>query len=103
MEAQFSVINSILVNDFDRDGQDDILLAGNHFGREVETTRSDASYGLLLSWNDQTGNFTSKESGALIGGDVRSMSLLRQTQKNLIVIAKNNDQASVFAEFQVNE
>lgn len=103
IEAQFSVVNSILVHDFDKDGLDDILIAGNHYGREIETTRSDASFGLLLSWDEEAESFISKKSGIHIGGDVRAMSLLRQTQKNLIVIAKNNDQASVFAEFQVNE
>jgi enediyne biosynthesis protein E4 len=47
-ETQFSVINSIEIDDFNADGIKDILIAGNKFEVEVETSRADASIGLLL-------------------------------------------------------
>jgi hypothetical protein len=46
--AQLSTVNGIVVKDFDADGKKDILLAGNKFDVEVETTPADASPGLFL-------------------------------------------------------
>src|SRR5690606_15389930 len=44
-EAQFSTVNAFIVQDFDGDHVKDILLAGNRFDTEVETTPADASPG----------------------------------------------------------
>ncbi|WP_298484964.1 VCBS repeat-containing protein [uncultured Maribacter sp.] len=52
-EAQFSVINGIVVHDFNKDNILDILVAGNKFEVEIETTRADASIGLLLLGTEQ--------------------------------------------------
>ena len=51
VEAQISSVNEILVNDYDKDGYLDILLAGNLLVSEVETPRNDAGYGLFLKGN----------------------------------------------------
>ncbi len=101
--AQLSVVNTILIGDLDDDGSNEVLLAGNLYDREVETTRSDASYGLVLQWDEVKSNLIDKPLGLSIKGDVRAASFLTQKEKNLIVVSRNNDQASVFAEFQVNE
>ena len=53
VEAQLSTVNGILVNDFDGDGKKDILIAGNKFDVEVETTPADASVGLFLKGTDR--------------------------------------------------
>ena len=42
-ETQLSTINGIVVDDFDKDGKTDVVIAGNMFGSEPETTRADAS------------------------------------------------------------
>ena len=47
-----SNINAIEAIDIDADGFLDLILAGNMFDSEVETPRSDASYGLLLKNKD---------------------------------------------------
>ena len=52
-EAQFSTINGIISNDFNQDGQQDLLMAGNRFETEVETTRSDSSPGTLFMQKGQ--------------------------------------------------
>ena len=48
IQAQFSSINQILVDDYDNDGNLDALIAGNLYVSEVETPRNDASHGLFL-------------------------------------------------------
>jgi enediyne biosynthesis protein E4 len=75
LEAQFAPINTILINDFDGDKKQDILLAGNEYQTEVSTGRTDASLGLLLK-GDGKGNFKAigqQKSGFLVEGDVKSM------------------------------
>jgi len=47
-EAQFSTIHGIVSNDYNDDGQQDILVVGNNFDVEIETTRSDASPGFVF-------------------------------------------------------
>jgi hypothetical protein len=56
MEAQFSTVYGIEVNDYDGDGRQDILLGGNFYQGKPEVGIYDASYGLLLK-GDGKGNF----------------------------------------------
>ncbi|MBK8501265.1 MAG: hypothetical protein IPL46_03130 [Saprospiraceae bacterium] len=56
IEAQISSVNDFVINDFDQDGHADVLLAGNLFDAEVETTRADAGFGLLML-GDGAGHF----------------------------------------------
>ncbi|MEM9526140.1 MAG: FG-GAP-like repeat-containing protein, partial [Bacteroidota bacterium] len=48
LEAQFSVINGITATDLNRDGLQDLIVVGNKFEVEIETTRADAGTGNLL-------------------------------------------------------
>ncbi|MGI0105772.1 FG-GAP-like repeat-containing protein [Salinimicrobium sp. WS361] len=91
--AQISSINQILIDDYDEDGNLDALIAGNLFWSEVETTRNDAGYGLLLK-GDGTGNFeeaTASESGLFMPGDVKDMLRMKVGNKNVILAIKNDD------------
>ena len=45
--SQISPINSILIDDFDKDRKKDLLIAGNLFVSEVETPRADGGVGLF--------------------------------------------------------
>jgi hypothetical protein len=51
VEVQFSNINGMVADDFDGDGNLDVLLAGNDYGTEVSVGRYDALNGLLLKGN----------------------------------------------------
>lgn len=93
-QAQISSINKFVVADFDSDGNQDMVLAGNLYNAEVETPRNDASFGLFLR-GDGLGSFESQsmmESGLKIVGDVRGMALLKQKGERYLLVAKNNDQ-----------
>ncbi|MFD1316612.1 FG-GAP-like repeat-containing protein [Namhaeicola litoreus] len=91
--AQVSSINKTLIDDFDKDGNLDILLAGNLYSSEVETPRNDASIGLLLTGNGK-GSFKTvegKDSGFFVPGDVKDMSTIKIGEEQYIIVAKNND------------
>ncbi|WP_025741654.1 VCBS repeat-containing protein [Aquimarina pacifica] len=93
MEAQVSSINQILIEDFDKDGHLDAVVAGNLYASEVETPRNDAGHGLFLKGNGK-GAFTPvsfTQSGLYISGDVKDMSLIKTNRGAFIVAAKNND------------
>ncbi|WP_062052784.1 VCBS repeat-containing protein [Aquimarina longa] len=96
-EAQISSIHQILVNDFDKDGSLDALIAGNMYGSEVETPRNDAGYGLFLKGNGKGGfnPMPATESGVFIRGDVKDMALLQTSTSDYCIIAKNNDHLQV--------
>ncbi|MEM9857826.1 MAG: CRTAC1 family protein [Bacteroidota bacterium] len=76
--SQLSSVNDILVYDFNQDGQDDLLLAGNMHDVEVETIRNDASYGVLLL--NHGGDFEyipNREISLFLNGEVRSLELIQ--------------------------
>lgn len=91
--AQISSINKFIVDDFNADGNLDLVLAGNLYNSEVETPRNDSSFGLFLQ-GDGAGDFipiTMMESGLKIVGDVRDMELLDKNKQKHLLVAKNND------------
>ena len=91
--AQLSSINQILVEDYNKDGHLDALLAGNLFASEVETPRNDAGIGLFMQ-GDGKGNFkpiSASESGFYTSGDVKDMTKITLNNKDYIIVAKNND------------
>ncbi|GAB1307857.1 VCBS repeat-containing protein [Urechidicola sp. KH5] len=91
--AQLSSVNQILINDYNKDGNLDALVAGNLHMSEVETTRNDASYGALLLGDGQ-GNFegiSAAESGFFTPGDVKDMETIQVQDITYIITVKNND------------
>jgi len=92
-EAQISSINQILTEDFNNDGNLDVLIAGNLYASEVETPRADAGIGLLLE-GDGNGDFVpikARNSGFFAPGDVKDMAKLSTPEGDFIVVAKNDD------------
>ncbi len=92
--AQISNINQILIDDFDKDSNLDIILAGNLHSSEVETPRNDASNGLFLKGNGDGSFKTIKthKSGFTTSGDTKDLSMIRIKNKSYIIAVKNNDQ-----------
>ncbi|MGC4035273.1 MAG: VCBS repeat-containing protein [Chitinophagaceae bacterium] len=92
-EAQLSPVYGIVVDDYDGDGNKDIIVGGNFYESKPEVGIYDASYGLLLK-GDGKGNFTSvppQQSGIAVKGAVRDIINLKASKKNFILIAKNNE------------
>ncbi|MGI9532334.1 FG-GAP-like repeat-containing protein [Lutimonas sp.] len=91
--AQVSSINQILTEDFNADGNLDIVIAGNLYGSEVETPRNDAGVGLFLAGNGK-GEFKAvspTDSGLYIPGDTKDLSMISIQDKKYIMAAKNDD------------
>lgn len=98
VEAQLSTVNGILVKDLDGDGKTDILLSGNRFDVEVETTPADASPGLFLKGLGN-GNFKStkpQESGFFVPYNVKDMQEVKWKGKSAILVSANDDSLRVF-------
>lgn len=98
VQAQVSPIKSSLVLDFNKDGYQDILTVGNHYGVEVETTRYDAGIGTLLL-GDGNNNFnymSPSESGFYVPFDSRDINFMNQENRNLIIVTNNNTGLTIF-------
>lgn len=98
MEAQLSTVNGIMVQDFDGDGIKDILLVGNKFDVEVETTAADASPGVLLRGQ---GNFSFSalkplQSGFFVPYNVKDLQTLPLPDGQAILVSANNDSLRIF-------
>lgn len=98
-EVQLSVINSLVVDDFDGDGINDILVAGNKFDVEVETTPADGSPGFLLKG---LGDLKFKalpiaESGFFVPYNVKDMQQVRSLNGRAVLVSSNNDKLRSFA------
>ncbi len=96
--AQLSSINDLLIDDFNNDQHLDILVAGNLYNAEVETTRNDAGYGLLLT-GDGKGAFevvNRKESGFFVPANVKQMGMVNGKNGRLILVGCNDDFLRVF-------
>lgn len=91
--AQFSPVYAILPNDFDGDGNIDLLMGGNLSRAKPEAGIYDGSYGILLK-GDGSGNFTavpSGKSGIRIKGELRSLRSFSVGERKLVLGALNND------------
>ncbi len=93
VEAQLSSINGIVADDFNGDGHKDLALAGNLYVAEVETTRNDASYGLIME-GDGRGNFKAlpyTKSGFYLKHDTKDLAKIN-TANGLMILAANNNE-----------
>lgn len=98
VRAQFSSVNDMIIKDFNNDNNLDILLAGNLFVSEIETTRNDAGTGLLLL-GDGKNNFKQEkylDTGFMARKDVKKLRLVKGKEKMLVFVANNNDFLQVF-------
>jgi hypothetical protein len=89
LEAQVSVINGMIADDFDGDGNLDVLINGNDFGTDISIGRYDALNGLLLK-GDGNGRFSPlsiQQSGIYIPGNGKALVKLAGSKGNYLVAA----------------
>ncbi len=101
--AQLSSTNGIIIEDFDRDGLPDLLMAGNMYHSEAETARNDAGVGVFLK-GDGKRDFAAipaHTSGFLAPWDVKNVSTLKGTDGDMLVlVACNDDRLQFFAVYK---
>jgi enediyne biosynthesis protein E4 len=96
-QAQLSTINDIVVDDFDKDGINDILVCGNSYDPAVMVGIIDATSILLLK-GDGKGSFTAVShatDGLKVRGESRKMVYLKSN--NLLLVLKNSAPAQLFS------
>jgi len=92
-EAQLSKTFVVVTDDFDKDGLEDILTAGNFYGGSTYQSVYDASQGTLLK-GDGKGNFKAMPagtSGLWLKGQVRDIKPVRTTSRIIYVVSKNGE------------
>lgn len=97
-EAQTAPINGILLADYDGDDIQDLLIAGNNYMAEIETTRSDAGIGLLLK-GQPNGSFLAVshlESGFFTNRDTRHLVEIKSSSAAMVIAVNNNGPHDLF-------
>ncbi len=97
--VQFSCVNAFLNYDFDGDGKQEILAAGNFYPFNPKIGMSDASMGTLLEFsNDSLSVKNNLLSPFWLNGDIRDMGLLSfKNGRKMVVVSKYNDTPGVFS------
>lgn len=88
IEAQYAPVYAIAVADINKDGNKDLILAGNNTHTRIKFSRYDASHAMLFS-GDGKGGFTyvpQWQSGLSVQGNVRGIELVNDK----IFFAVNN-------------
>jgi hypothetical protein len=96
--AQISPIRGIIAQDVDGDGNLDLIVAGNLYDTEPNTTPADAGNGLWLK-GDGRGHFTPVPpvaSGFLAPRNVTGLALIRTPAGKAVLVANSGDSLQAF-------
>ena len=95
--AQISPIYSILSDDLNNDGYNDIILGGNLSEIKPEFGPSKASYSSLFIGNKDSKfeYITSNKSGIFIDGDLRDLVKMKINKKDSYIFALNNSKIKI--------
>jgi hypothetical protein len=99
-QVQFSCICGIQCTDINKDGNIDLIMAGNNFEFKPQYSRLDANYGNVLLGNGKLGFTWQKysDSGFFIRNEVKHLQLLKDKNgKQFLVAALNNDTPKLYA------
>jgi ASPIC and UnbV/FG-GAP-like repeat len=91
-KAQFSVLNGMSADDFDGDGNLDLIATGNDWGTDVTIGRYDALNGLVLI-GDGKGNFVAQsisESGIYLPGNGKALIKLKGNKDSYLIATSQN-------------
>lgn len=99
VEANFFPVYAIVTGDFDHDGKQDIILAGNTDKARIKIGKIDAGYGTFLK-GDGKGNFIyvpQVESGLSVKGCIRDIIKTEGKGGNKLIFAINNQAPQIYS------
>lgn len=105
LACQVAPINDLIVEDFDRDGHEDVLLVGNDLTAESNYGKFDAFTGLFLKIKENKFEVVpSRNSGFYVPLQSNHLATFKDNNgQNFIVATQNNDKVKVFNINQVKE
>ncbi|NJK83308.1 MAG: hypothetical protein HC912_05300 [Saprospiraceae bacterium] len=91
--AQIAPIYAIVSSDFNGDGKEEVLVAGNFYNNQPSLGRFDASFGVLLQKQSQQFRvIPSLQHKMSLRGQVRDLQTIRLANgRTLLLAARNND------------
>ncbi|MCE6992338.1 VCBS repeat-containing protein [Dyadobacter sp. CY323] len=103
VQTQFAPIFGMVTEDFDQDGNLDVMLCGNDFGSEVSVGRYDAFSGLILKGNGSGGfsPITPLKSGYLVPGNAKAMVKLGSSRNQWLTVTSQNRDSLRFHQSKV--
>lgn len=100
LEMQMAPLYGFATADFNNDGSNEVLAAGNFYANQINIGKCDASYGYFME-KDNQGVWGTREpinSGFAIEGEVRDIELLKSTGgKKLVLVSRNNESLQLFS------
>ncbi len=91
-EAQFAPVYGLLADDFNADGNLDLLLTGNHYGADIRMGSQNAFNGIHLKGNGNSSFSTVKhaQSGFYLPGDGRALIKFKGADNRYLIAASQN-------------
>lgn len=99
VEAQISPVFAVVCDDFNKDGNVDIWLAGNFYGLKPQAGRHNASRGIFLAGtgNKSFSYVSNHKSGIDINGEVRDVKTIEIKGSKHMLVARNNAKLLLFS------
>lgn len=98
VEAQLFPVLSVVSEDLNADGYDDLFLGGNIYETEVETPRLDAHSGLILI-SDKKGGYKPVlpyKSGIYFKGNIKAIGTMNTGKDPLLFALTNNGNLQLY-------
>ena len=99
--VQFSTANAMVTDDFNKDGNLDVLVGGNFYLNNIQLGRYDSSLGTVLLGNGKNGfsALSPKSCGYVVTGEVRKLKKVVVNGKSQYISFRNNDRCTSFTLF----
>ncbi len=95
-EIQYAPVYAMTLADINDDGHEDLLFGGNQYLVKPQFGRYDASKGWAIFGPNFTGEGVNNPVSLYIDGQIRELQWITSDGKNILVVAKNNEQTEFY-------